>query len=298
MPVVAIVRSAPPIAPADGAQYIVRDLERVDTLSDLFRDGDVIVHLAARVHKMHDHANGSDAAYRSANLDVAQMLARSAAERGVRRVIFLSTAKVFGEGRERPYTTDDPTAPADAYAQSKLQAEQTVRSFGDDSGFEWTIIRPPFVYGPAGKGNFPRLVALARVAEVIPLPLASIKNKRSILYVGNLVDAIVRCGLDPRASRRVLLPTDGEDVSTPTLLRAIATARASRARLFPCPPTVLRAAARLIGRSAEMDRLTESLRLDARYMRDEFGWHPPFSLERALAASVAGPSAHGSGDGE
>ena len=293
IPVVAIVRSAAPIVRADGLRYVVRDLEQVDSLADVLRADDVIVHLAARVHKMHEDADASDAAYRSTNLGVAQMLARSAAERGIRRVIFLSSAKVFGEGRERPYTIDDPVAPADAYARSKFEAEEVVRSVGDDSGFEWTIVRPPFVYGPGGKGNFPRLMALARVAQVVPLPLASIKNKRSILYVGNLVDAIVRCGLDPRTNRRVLLPTDAEDVSTPALLRAIETARASRARLFPCPPALLRVAARVIGSSAEMQRLTESLRLDSRYLREEFGWVPPFSLDRALAASLTAPSARG-----
>jgi nucleoside-diphosphate-sugar epimerase len=296
LPVVAIVRSPPTVDPAEGLEYVVRDLEQVDSLADLLRAGDVIVHLAARVHRMHDAANDAGAAYRSANLDVAQMLARSAAECGVRRVIFLSTAKVFGEGRERPYTINDPAAPADPYAQSKIDAEQVIRAVGDESGFEWTILRPPFVYGPGGKGNFPRLVALARVAQIVPLPLAAVDNKRSIVFVGNLVDAIVRCGLHPRANRRIVLPTDDHDVSTPELLRAIAAARSSRVRLFPCPPSLLRAAARLIGRSAEMDRLTESLRLDSHYLRDEFDWLPPFSLDRALAASVTRQDSNGSAD--
>jgi nucleoside-diphosphate-sugar epimerase len=236
---------------------------------------------------MKDHDADAYDVYRSANVVVAEMLCRSAAEREARRVLIVSTAKVFGEGRDRPYTQEDPLAPADAYAKSKVGAEQVVRSRAESGGFEWTIIRPPFVYGRGGKGNFPRLVALARLAQFVPLPLGSIDNKRSILYVGNLVDAIVRCGLHSRAHRRILLPTDDLDMSTPELLRAIAAARSSRALLFPCPPSMLRAASRLIGRSAEMDRLTESLRLDSRYLLDEFGWRPPYTLERALAASVA-----------
>jgi len=290
--VLAVVRTAPaPASQVEGVEYAHRDLERIDSLADVLRRGDVVVHLAARVHRMHERGASAQTAHRSANVDVARMVGRSLAERAGRRLIFLSTAKVFGEGREAPYTEDDPLAPTDAYSESKAEAEQAVRSHADDGGFEWTIVRPPFVYGRGGKGNFPRLVSLARLARLVPLPLASVDNKRSIVHVGNLVDAIVRCALDDRANRRILLPTDAEDVSTPDLLRAIAAAQTSRARLFPCPPWMLRAAARMIGRSAEMDRLTESLRLDSRYLDTEFDWHAPYSLDRALAASIGDASA-------
>jgi len=287
-PVLALVRATPTAEHrVSGAEYVLRDLEGINSLTDVLRPGDVVVHLAARVHRMHEKGDVARAAHRSANADVARMLARSLADCGGRRLVFLSSAKVFGEGRDEPYTQHDPLAPADPYAESKASAEDTVRTLAEDGGVEWTIVRPPFVYGPGGKGNFPRLVALARIARVLPLPLASVDNRRSIVFVGNLVDAIVCSGLHPRAGGRILLPTDDEDVSTPELLRAIAHASDARARLFPCPPTLLRAAAKIIGRSDEMDRLTESLRLDSRYLRDDFGWCPPFSLNRALADSVA-----------
>jgi UDP-glucose 4-epimerase len=198
----------------------------------------------------------------------------------------MSSAKVFGEGRERPYERAEPPAPADAYARSKAEAEQVVREVAGAGGVEWTIVRPPFVYGPGGKGNFPRLVARARLARLVPLPLASIANRRSILFVGNLVDAVVRCGLGDLAAGQLLLPTDSRDVSTPELLRAIAAARSSRALLFPCPPALLRSAAALVGRSAEMARLTESLRLDAHHLAEDFSWQPPFELEAALQHSL------------
>ncbi len=120
----------------------------------------------------------------------------------------------------------------------------------------------------------------------MPLPLASVANRRSILYVGNLVDALVRCGLRAGAGGRILLPRDARDVSTPELLDAIARVGARRARLFPCAPAILRALARLAGRSGEMDRLTESLRLDSRQLEQELHWQPPFTLERALERSV------------
>lgn len=286
LPVVAVVRTAPAggIAPP-GITVIARDLA-CDTLSDVIQRGDRVVHLAARVHRMREVSKGAESVYHEANVEQTRMVCRSAAEGGARRVLFLSSAKVFGEGRERPYSRSDPVAPTDEYGRSKVAAEEAVREGARRGTFAWTILRPPFVYGPGGKGNFPRLLALARLSSIAPLPFASIDNLRSILFVGNLVDAIARCVLDERAAGQILLPTDARDVSTPELLRAIAAARSSRAKLFPFPPTFLRAAARLIGRAAEMDRLTESLRLDSRHLQEELGWQPPFTLERALERSI------------
>ena len=286
LPVLAVVRAVPAGPPAPRVTYVERDLERVDTLRDVLHPADVIVHLAARVHVMRDRDPDADATYRRSNVDPTRMLCRSAAEAGARRVVYVSTAKVFGEGRERPYERTETLAPADAYARAKAQAEQVLRDVADRGSVEWTVFRPPFVYGPGGKGNFPRLVALSRLSSVVPLPLASIENCRSILFVGNFVDAIVRCGLDERAAGQVLLPTDASDVSTPQLLRAIAAARSARARLFRCPPALLRRAAALVGRTAEMERLTESLRLDSRHLREELDWHPPFTLAQALERSI------------
>jgi UDP-glucose 4-epimerase len=286
-PVLAIVRTAPPDRSAEpGVEYAIRDLERTDTLSDVLRNGDVVVHLAARVHMMRDTHPGSQDAYRRSNVEPTRMLCRSAVERGVRRVVYLSSAKVFGAGSDRPYQRSDPPAPVDAYGRSKLEAEQVMRDVAGAGGVEWTIFRPPFVYGGGGKGNFPRLVALARLATRLPLPLASIANLRSIVYVGNLVDALIRCGTHLAAGGRVLLPTDARDVSTPELLDAIARVGSSRAKLFRCPPRALRTLAALVGRAAEMERLTETRRLDSRHLQDELLWQPPFSLEAALERSV------------
>ena len=287
VPVLAIVRTPPAASSGgDGVEYAVRDLERTDTLRDVLHSGDVVVHLAARVHMMRDAHPGSQDAYRRANVESTRMLSRSAVESGARRLIYLSSAKVFGEGRDTPYERSEQPAPADAYGRSKIEAERVVEDVSTRGGVEWTVFRPPFVYGAGGKGNFPRLVALARLSTRLPLPLASVANRRSILYVGNLVDALVHCGLHAGANGRVLLPTDDRDVSTPELLQAIARTGSRRARLFPCPPRLLRAVARLVGRTREMDRLTESLRLDSRHLADDLRWRPPFTIEAALARSV------------
>jgi nucleoside-diphosphate-sugar epimerase len=218
------------------------------------------------------------------------MLCRSAADAKVRRLIFVSSAKVFGEGRSAPYTLVDQPAPADAYAQSKWEADQIIHASAKEATFTWTILRPPFVYGPGGKGNFPRLVALARVAARVPLPLGGISNQRSMLFVGNLADAIHACAFTDVAANQTYLPTDGKDVSTPDLLRAIGKVRGERSLLFSVPLWMLRAPARLLGRSAEISRLTESLRLDPGRLLEQLDWRPPFTLEDGLAISVGARS--------
>jgi nucleoside-diphosphate-sugar epimerase len=285
--VLGIVRPGAAVLPTtQGVRLVERDLAAVTSLADVLQPNDTVVHLAARAHRLVDDVSDPLDAYRRANVEPVRMLCRSAAEANVRRLIFVSSAKVFGEGRSAPYTLLDDPAPADAYAQSKWEAEQVVRSSATGGAFTWTILRPPFVYGPGGKGNFPRLVALARVAARVPLPLGGISNRRSTLFVGNLADAIHACACSDAARDKTYLPTDGTDVSTPELLRTIARVRRSRALLFPVPKSMLRATARLVGRSAEMNRLTESLRLDPRQLYDDLDWHPPFTLEQGLAISV------------
>jgi nucleoside-diphosphate-sugar epimerase len=284
--VVGIVRPGARVQPMPGVRLVERDLATIPSLADVLQSDDTVVHLAARAHRILDDAADPVEAFRRANVEPVRMLCRSATEANIRRLIFISSAKVFGEGRERPYAVTDPIAPAEPYAQSKAEAERLVIQAGERGAFEWTILRPPFVYGPGGKGNFPRLVTLARLSTRVPLPLASIENRRSVIFVGNLADLILRAVEHPMAAGKVLLPTDAEDVSTPELLRAIAAAAGARARFFPCPRALLRTAARLIGRSADMDRLTESLRLDSRYLRELLDWQAPFTLERAVALSV------------
>jgi UDP-4-keto-D-QuiNAc 4-reductase len=289
--VVGIVRPGAGVHPGlEGVRLVERDLAAIPSLVDVLQTNDTVVHLAARAHRIVDDAADPLNAFREANVEPVRMLCRSAAEARIRRLIFISTAKVFGEGRPAPYTLRDQPAPADAYAQSKWEAEQVIRAAAKEAAFTWTILRPPFVYGPGGKGNFPRLVKLARVAARVPLPLSGISNQRSMLFVGNLADAIHACASTKVAANQTYLPTDGKDVSTPELLRAIGKVRGERSLLFSVPQWMLRAPARLLGRSAEINRLTESLRLDPARLREELDWRPPFTLEEGLAISVVSRS--------
>lgn len=252
------------------------------------RDGeavDAIVHLAARVHVMHDTAEDPLALYRATNTDATLNLARQAAEAGVQRFVFISTIKVNGEGREAPYVETDEPLPEDAYAISKWEAEQGLRQIERETGMEVVVLRPPLVYGPGVKANFRRLIDI--VSRGWPLPLGAIHNRRSLLYLGNFVDAIRVCLEHPAAAGQTFLIDDGQPVSTPELIRALANALHRPARLLPVPAAVLETAAALLGKRAAAKRLTGSLWVDSTLIRTRLGWTPPYSMADGLAATVA-----------
>lgn len=243
-----------------------------------------VVHLAARVHVMHDAVSDPLLAFREVNAAGTLNLARQAASENVWRFVYLSSIKVNGEGREEPYRESDNTAPQDLYAISKWEAEQGLRQIERETGMEVVILRPPLVYGPGVKANFLRL--LRAVDKGWPLPLGAVENRRSLLYLGNLVDAIQLCLVHPAAAGQTYLLSDGEDVSSPELFRLLARAMGRPSRLLPVPPTWLRLAGWLLGRRAEVDRLLGSLVVDSSLIRQELGWSPPFQLDAGLTETV------------
>lgn len=244
-----------------------------------------VVHLAARVHMMHDSATDPLAAFRSINTEGTLNLARQCAAAGVRRFVFVSSVKVNGEERAAPYTEADTPAPEDAYALSKWEAEQGLRQIAVETGLEVVILRPPLVYGPGVGANF--LALLRAVARGMPLPLGAIDNRRSLIFVGNLAAAILCCLEHPAAAGKTFLVSDGEDVSTSGLVRRMAAALGRPARLLPVPPALLRVAARLAKKSALAIRLLDSLTVDSSAIRCELGWSPPFTLDEGLRETAA-----------
>jgi nucleoside-diphosphate-sugar epimerase len=243
-----------------------------------------VVHLAARTHVLRETVADPLAEYRRVNVDATLRLAEQAREAGARRLVFMSSIKVNGEATRRPYTESDAPRPGDAYGVSKWEAEQALARAALASGLEIVVLRPPLLYGPQVRGNFLRLIEL--VARGTPLPLASIANRRSLLYVGNLADAVIAALDAPQAAGKTYLVSDGEDVSTPELVRALALALGVRPRLLPCPASVLHLASTLIGRRAEMRRLTGSLPVDSSAIRRELGWRPRYTLVRGLAETA------------
>ena len=244
-----------------------------------------VVHLAARTHVLRETAADPLAEYRRINVAATERLARSAAARGVRRLVFLSSVKVNGERTgARPFTEDDAPRPEDAYGESKWEAEQALARIAAETGLQAVVLRPPLVYGPGVKGNFLRL--LQWVARGWPLPLGSVENRRSLIYVGNLVDAIVKAIEAPRAAGETFLVADSQDVSTPDLVRGLAAALGVKPRLLPFPLAPLRLASALAGRGAEFARLTGSLQVDSSRIQRKLDWRPRFTLAQGLAETA------------
>jgi nucleoside-diphosphate-sugar epimerase len=259
---------------------------------DALRDVDVVIHLAARVHVMQDVAGDPLAEFLKVNLHGTENLARQAAQAGVKRLVYVSSIKVNGESttRTHPFLESDDPDPQDPYGKSKWRAEQALQGVAQETGLEIVIVRPPLVYGPGVKGNFISL--MAAIKKGIPLPLAGANNARSLVYVGNLVDALIACATHPTAVGKTYILSDGEAISTATLVEKIAEALGNKSRSFYFPPSLLLAAASVLGRSAQVDRLFGSLLVSDKKIRNELGWRPPFTLEQGLRVTADWYSVH------
>ena len=255
--------------------------------NEALRDVDVVIHLAARVHVMSDKAADPLSEFLAVNLHGTANLARQAARAGVKRFVYVSSIKVNGEQTTGTgaFSEADQADPQDPYAASKWEAEQALHRIAAETGLEVVVVRPPLVYGAGVKGNF--VAMLDVLARGIPLPLASVHNLRSLIYVGNLVDALIACALHSGAAGQTYVVCDGEDISTPDLLRRLGEAMGHPARLFPCPPAALKTVGRLTGRSGQIERLLGALRVDGGKIRRDLSWTPPYALQQGLQATAA-----------
>jgi len=253
---------------------------------DALHDADVVIHLAARVHVMRERAADPLAEFLKVNLHGTLNLARQAACSGVRRFVYVSTIKVNGEqtSATQSFTELDEPSPQDFYSISKWQAEQALWRIGQETGMEIVVVRTPLVYGPGVKGNFAQMLAVA--TKHIPLPFASVHNRRSLIYLGNLVDALIACSTHPVAAGHTYLVCDGEEISTPDLLRQLGNAMGCPAHLLPFPPSWLRTLGKLSGKSDQVERLLSSLQVDSGKIRHDLNWVPPYTLQQGLQATA------------
>lgn len=284
----AVVRGRDSATHLGAGAIVVRDLAMATEreLDAVVADATAVVHLAARVHVMEDTSSDPTSAFRVANALATTRLVQAAVRARVARFIFISTVKVNGESTKpgRPFHPDDPPAPRDAYARSKLEAERELLRLTAGSTPDPIILRLPLVYGPGVVGNF--LALEDEIARGRALPLGAIRNRRSVLGVGNLVEAIDAALDAPVAPRGVHFIADGESVSVPELTRAIAASLGIEARLLRVPVPLLRLAGALSGRRAMVDRLTSSLEVDATSFMAATGWRPRHSLAHGLVATA------------
>jgi nucleoside-diphosphate-sugar epimerase len=264
---------------------VLHDRSPEDETRHALQEVSAVIHLAARVHVMADHAVDPLREFRRVNTDWTERLARAAAVQGVRRFMYLSSIKVNGERNARPFTEQDPPYPQDPYGISKWEAEQALARVSSQTGLEIVVIRSPLVYGAGVGGNVLQLLHILR--RGIPLPLASVHNRRSLIYLGNLVDALACCVKDVRAAGQTYLVSDGEDLSTPELIRRFAEALGLPARLWPVPLSMLRWIGSVAGKQAMIDRLLGSLQVDSSKIRKELDWYPPYSVGQGFSETAA-----------
>jgi nucleoside-diphosphate-sugar epimerase len=244
-----------------------------------------VVHLAARVHVTKESSGDPLREFRRVNVAGTKLLACAAAEAGVRRFIFVSTIKVNGNSTSgEPFHVDMSPDPQDAYAISKWEAEEALRSVAAERGLEVVIVRPPLVYGPGVRGNFLRLMSL--VDRALPLPWPKGENRRSMIGAENLADFLVRCVDHPKAAGHSFLVKDSEDVSTRELITRLARLLGRPVRLVPVPESLIRLASRLTMKKEAAGRVLDSLVIDSDRAQQLLKWVPPVTLDEGLAATV------------
>lgn len=239
---------------------LVDDLNADTDWTGLLEDIDVVIHLAARAHVMDENEKDPLAKYREVNRDGSVFLAKAAAEQGVKRFIFFSSVKVFGEGSSvGPYSVDQVPHPVDPYGISKLEAEKQITELVENSQMELVIIRPPAIYGAGVKGNVPRLAKL--VQRRVPLPFGCVNNRRSMVSIGNLCRWTEHAISDPLPQISIVVIGDLEPVSTRGLVSGIAAGMGFKALQIPVPITLMNFAAKLLKREALSMRLFGDLEI-------------------------------------
>ncbi|MEQ8541439.1 MAG: SDR family oxidoreductase [Coleofasciculus sp. D1-CHI-01] len=262
------------------------------TLTDM----DTVIHLAARTHILHDNTHNPEAEFLKINVQGTANLVKQSIAAGVKHFIFISSIGAMATLSDHPLTETSPCQPDTPYGRSKLQAEQALIELASQSNMTWTILRPTLVYGSGNPGNMERLIKL--INRGLPLPFGLVNNRRSLLYVGNLVDAIATCLTHPNAKNQTFLVSDGQDLSTPELISKIAYHLERPCHLLPVPPSLLKLAGHLgdtieqftqrplpLNRST-IDRLLGSLVVDSSHIRNTLNWEPPYTVDEGLSKTL------------
>lgn len=279
-----VLRQAP--GPGD---VVVPDLTAVDNWAPILEGADAVVHLAALTHSSKNRDASAAAAFRAINVETTRRLAEQARDQDIGAVVFMSSIKVNGEssvsraGQAYAYTPDDPPAPRDLYGETKLAAERCLFDVLGGTATRLSILRPPLVYGPGQKANMLSLMRL--IKSGLPLPFAQVDNRRSLIYVDNLADAVV-AALARQQGHRCYTVAD-VTLSTPELIRGLAQAMDVKTRLFSLPKIVLDGACRVPVFGARLSRLCGTLAVDASLISEELGWAPAIEFSEGVAATVA-----------
>jgi nucleoside-diphosphate-sugar epimerase len=258
---------------------------------------DIVIHLAGRAHILQEQASDPEAEFFAVNTAGTANLVKQSIAAGVKHFIFISSIGAIANQSQEPLTETTPCQPNTPYGRSKLQAEKGLMELASSSSMDWTIFRPTLVYGKGNPGNMERLIKL--VNSGLPLPLGLVKNRRSFVYVGNLVDAIALSLIHPQGKNQIFNISDGEDISTPELISKIAQNLGKPCKLLPVPPSLLKIAGYVgdLGQKATkknlpintaiVERLLGSLVADSSKIQTTLNWQSPYTLDQGLARLLA-----------
>lgn len=266
--------------------FFEKNLDGGESYTECFESQGVIIHCAARAHIMKEELVDSLAEYRRVNVDGTLNLAMQAADAGVKRFIYISSIKVNGESTSGsvPFTEKDTAKPLDPYGVSKYEAEKGLKKIAADSDMEVVIIRPPLIYGAGVKANFLNLLKLSNIK--FPLPFGLIKNKRSMVYVENLVDFIVKCIDHPAAANQTFLVSDNHDLSLHNLLVLMRKSMGQSSKLVPVPVFLFNLAGYLFRKKDVVDRLVGDLQVNPSKAMTLLDWKPPYTVEQGMQNTV------------
>jgi nucleoside-diphosphate-sugar epimerase len=269
------------IAPRDGVDAVCLSEPLVADWPPLLKGVDCILHLAGVAHQPGAVATE----YEDINIRLTERLAEAGIAAGVKRFVFLSSVAVYGREGGR-VDEHSPLRPVDSNGRTKALAEARLRSIARDTQMEWTVVRPPLVYGPGARGNFRHLASLVR--RGIPMPLSAAKAPRSYIGIDNLVAALLCVTAHPQAANRTYLVSDNDDLGTADLIRLMARAVGRKPLLWWLPAWSLRLGALLLGRAADAERVLGRLQVDTAPIRDELGWTPAIPTDVGIALAIAG----------
>ncbi len=249
-----------------------------------------VVHLAGMAHRFESNVASDWGLYDCVNhLATRSLVSALHAHSNVERFLFLSTVRVHGDTPDLPVRSVSPLAPVTPYDTSKADAETEVASILGPTSINWAVMRPVVVYGPGNRGNMARLEGLLR--RGIPVPVGRVPNRRSFLFIGNLVSAIQAYLTHPGPlTGRTWVVADDEVVSTETLVRTMAAAMNVQVKVVRLPEWLLASTAgvgdglKCLGLPAPWNRelqgkLLGNFFVDPTPIKQDLGWLPPFTLE-------------------
>lgn len=258
----------------------------LDVPPDIFHGVKTVIHLAARAHVMSENSNEEENLYWGPNVDLTCALAMQAAKAGVERFVFLSTAKVFGEGlaANGAYSEYSIPSPVGQYSESKLAAEESLTTIAKSTNMELVIIRPPLVYGPGVRANF--LTLMRVVSSGFPMPFKGFENKRSMISLVNLIDFICLCTKHKAASNQIFTISDGCDLTISELIVLISSFMGRGPRMFKLPTFLITFLPKCKLTQKFYDRIFRSFVVDPSKAYTLLGWSPPMNVQEGIKQAV------------